>query len=385
MRRIKPHRRRKYRFPWRGGNRFELLLDGNRFFPEMLAAIEDAKESVELEMYLFESGVVATEFINSLCSASQRQVAVRLLLDDFGSLKLMQSDKDRLKASGVEVRHYNPLRWAKFIENMARDHRKLLIVDNRIAFAGGAGITDEFDPPLNPARRWRETMVAIRGQVVADWRSLFDDVWGLENRINEVIPPAETAGTMRGRVTVGNGRLFRDISRVLVRQVNRAQHRVWISTAYFVPSFRLRKSLRKAAGRGVDVRLLLPGPETDHPRVRIAGREFYTPLLKAGVRIFEFQPRVLHSKVMLCDQWVSVGSSNFDRWNLRWNLEANQEIEDDLFNRQARQMFDNDFADSKEITRSDWLNRGWRDRLAEKFWGWVELWVIRLGGGKWKD
>ncbi len=385
MAQIKVKRFHGYRFPWRNGNRVELLIDGHRFFPAMVSAIEAARKNVALEMYLFESGVVASHFIHALCSASRRGVSVRLLLDGFGALALLEEDRKILTAAGVDLRFYNPIRFGKFFRNMARDHRKLLVVDEEIAFVGGAGITDEFDPPLDAGKRWRETMAAIRGPVVQDWQYLFDQVWQ-RKRFRKILLPdknerPDVQGHMLGRVAVGRGRLFRGIVRALIKRINQAQDQVWISTAYFIPSRLLRRALRRAAKRGVDVRLLLPGPETDHPRIRIAGRGLYSPLLKAGVQIFEFQSRVLHSKVMLCDQWTTIGSANFDRWNLRWNLEANQEIEDRHFCDQVVQMFENDYRDCVEITHQAWIQRPWQDRVEERFWGWVELWIIRLGGG----
>jgi cardiolipin synthase len=379
---------RRVRFPWRSGNRIDLLVDGHVFFPAMIRAIDAAEHSVELEMYLFESGVVAGQFIHHLGEASRRGVTVRVLLDGFGALNLIESDREKLRDTGVELRFYNPLRLGKFMRNMPRDHRKLLIADDRIAFVGGAGVTDDFDPPMSPEQRWRETVVSVSGQVVADWKALFNQAWSGHpaSGLPEPGPAGPSApGTMRGRVSVGSGRLFRGAYRILIQRITRARRRIWISTAYFVPSRQLRKVLRSAAGNGLDVRLLLPGPETDHPRVRTAGRRLYAPLLKSGVRIFEFQTRVLHSKAVLCDEWVSIGSSNYDRWNLRWNLEANQEIEDPGFARQVDAMFVQDFDDSLEIERDAWLARPWRQRLAERFWGWLELWITRLGGSNWMD
>ena len=252
---------------------------------------------------------------------------------------------------------------------------------------GGAGITDEFDPPLDPERKWRETMVRIRGPVVRDWVYMFAQAWGdpgsheVEEFLGDYVGNID--GQYRARVTVGRGRLVRNIYQSLLKRVNRSGQTLWISTAYFVPSRRLRRALRRAAIRKVDVRLLLPGPETDHPRVRIAGRRFYTRLLKSGVRIFEFQERVLHSKIVVCDQWVSIGSSNFDNWNLRWNLEANQEVEDPDFCNRTREMLENDFQHCEEISRDAWLQRPWPDRLGEWFWGWVEYWITRIGGKNW--
>ena len=152
--------------------------------------------------------------------------------------------------------------------------------------------------------------------------------------------------------------------------------------AYFVPSWKLRRALRRAARQGADVRLLLPGPETDHPAVRIAGQRYYTSLLKSDIRIFEYQPRVLHSKALICDQWVSIGSSNFDRWNLRWNLEANQAVDDEQFAEEVARMFVDDFADSAEIKLESWRRRPGYRKWRERFWGRVDLWLHRLGRGR---
>jgi len=380
-----PEHRLRSRFPWRSGNQFSLLVDGNEFFPEMLQAIEAAQESILLEMYLFESGTVANLFINKLSDARRRGVAVSVLLDDFGARGLMQNDRQRLTDAGVALRFYNPLRIGKWHQNMARDHRKLLLVDRHLAFVGGAGITDEFDPPLDSEKRWRETMVWIVGPIVSDWETLFREVWrrqgyDLDDRPSAAVGP-RGAGTMQGRVSVARGWIIRGISRSFIRQVRWARSRVWISTAYFIPSRTVLRVIRKAARRGVDVRLLLPGPETDHPKIRIAGRRYYGSLLKAGVRIYEFQTRVLHSKVTLCDHWVAIGSSNYDRWNLRWNLEANQEVDNVLFAQDTAAMFEADFLCSKEILREAWQSRPLQDRISERFWGLVEYWVIRLGGG----
>ena len=375
----------KYLFPWRSGNRFELLVDGRQFFPRMLEAIEKAHRYVLLEIYLFESGAVATRFIDAFVRAASRDVIVKLLLDDFGALGLSPQDRERLVRGGVELLLYNPIRFGKHLRNMLRDHRKLLIVDGEVAFVSGAGITDEFDSPEDPERSWRETAARIRGPVLVDWQELFVRLW---NRyapkpldLPIPAPPAE-ADDMRGRVTVTTALARQDIKRSLYNRVRRAQRRVWLATAYFVPSRKVRRALKRAARRGVDVRLLLPGSYTDHPAIRHAGRRFYTGLLRAGVRIFEYQPRFFHAKTILCDDWVSIGSSNLDRWNLRWNLEANQEVEHAAFGDAAKIMFDEDFRNSIECLYEEWRRRPWHARLREHLWGRVDMWLESLGRRK---
>jgi phosphatidylserine/phosphatidylglycerophosphate/cardiolipin synthase-like enzyme len=395
--------RGRYRFPWREGNRFELLNDGLRFYPRMLEEIGRARHYVLLEIYLFESGAVADRFIDAFVAAAGRGVAVRLLLDDFGARGLKHADRERLESGGVEVLFYNRLRYdfwtksraavqggtvggfAKLFANFARDHRKLLLVDGEVAFVGGAGITDAFDPPAHPQRRWREIMLEIHGPVVGDWQRLFAEVWNRHSASLLVLslplnPPA-TDG-MAGRVTLTRAPRELEIPRALIKRVRAAERRVWIMTAYFVPSWRLRRALRRAARRGVDVRLLLPGPITDHPGVRHAGRRFYARLLAHGVRIYEYQPRFLHAKCALVDDWVSSGSSNLDRWNLRWNLEANQEIDDTRFASGVAAMFEGDFGDALECRYEVWRRRPWTARARERFWGKVDLFLHRLGRGR---
>lgn len=367
--------------PWRAGNRFELLVDGDRFFPRMLAAIERARRYVWAELYLVRSGAVSARFIDALLRACARGVSVRIILDDFGALGLSRADRERLTAGGAELLFFNRLHLARLLRNMFRDHRKLLVVDGTVAFVGGAGLTDDFDPPGDARARWRETMVQIEGPVLTDWQTLFVDVWNHYAQTPVIAPALANVSPrdgMRGRVAVGVGLLSHDITRALISRIERARSRVWISTAYFIPSRRLRRALRRAAQRGVDVRLLAPGEQTDHPAVRHAGRRYFPRLLWHGVRIFEYQPRFLHSKVVLCDDWVSVGSSNFDRWNLHWNLEANQEVLDARFAEAAKSMFERDFANSVEYDYSALAARSPWARTKEALWGTVDLWLERL-------
>jgi cardiolipin synthase len=366
------------RFPWREGNHFRLLVDGGEIFPAMLAAIESAQSQILLEMYLVESGSLSDYFLQAFCAAARRGVAVYLLLDDFGARGLRQADRRLLLSAGVQLSFYNPLRYGELRRNLLRDHRKVLVVDDQQAFVSGLGLTDEFDPQARPKSYWHEVAVHVVGPCVRDWDEAFRRNWQTSAppqaalpqapRLQADLPPAEQAGR------VASGRYFGavEIHRAFVKRVRGAERQVWMMTAYFVPSRRLRRALRQAAGRGVDVRLLLPGPITDHPAIRYAGRRFYTRLLRAGVRIFEYQPRFLHAKVLLCDGWVSLGSSNVDRWNMRWNLEGNQEVEDSDFATEVQMLFEGDFLQSEECRLPVWQKRPWYWRLREWFWGYVD-------------
>lgn len=374
-------------FPWRRGNAFELLVDGHTFFPAMLSAIEHARREVWLELYLVRSGQVASRFIEAMCRAAERGVRVCVVLDAYGASGLNRNDRRSLERSGVQLQFFNPLRLHQLGRFLRRDHRKLLIVDGEVAFVGGAGLTDDFDPQSTGGNAWRDTMVAVRGAVVADWQNAFTRVW--HQATGETLaplpgPPPHDPGSSLGRVVLSAFGARRDVRRALVARLRVSRERVWLATAYFVPSWKIRRLLRKAARRGLDVRLLLPGPRVDHPAVRHAGRRFYDQLLPHGVRIFEYQPRFFHAKTVLCDRWVSIGSSNVDRWNLRWNLEGNQEIDDADFAEAVVSVFNEDFANSVEITHDQWPTRGVIARLLEWFWGRVDRLLdrrLRRSGG----
>ncbi len=368
-------------FSWQKGNSVVLLKDGTSFFPRMLECIEGAKAYILLEMYLFESGKVASQFIEALVKTAGRGAGVYLLIDDFGSFNLSAADRVRLKNGGVTLTSYNPLAYGKWRHNLHRNHRKLLIVDGKVAYTGGTGITDSFGHKEVRQDCWRETMAEIEGPVVADWQRSFEEIWNRWADFPINLPTPQAAphpANMTGRVSISESRYRQEVVRSLIKRIRNAKRHVWIGSAYFIPTWKIRRALRKAAARGIDVRLLLPGPQTDHPAIRQISRRYYQRLLQSGVRIHEYEPRFLHIKVLLCDNWVSVGSSNFDRWSLRWNLEANQEVEDSSFSMEVRRMFMDDFSESIEIVYSDWLLRPWHRRLLESFWYTVIMWTEYL-------
>lgn len=363
-------------FPWRDGNHFSLLADGERFYPRMLEAIDGSADSIVLEMYLLTSGQVARHFIDALRRAAERGVMVYLLLDDFGARGLNNADRLLLQHPHIQLAWHNPLHLGRFRRYLARDHRKLLLIDGQRAFTGGFGICDDFDPPRNPAQRWRDTVVEISGPVVHDWEQLFARTWLRWAALPLLLNAPSTAvrsGPALGCVRASHGLRDSHMTRSLMQATLRAQKRVWIATAYFIPSRRLRRTLRYRARAGLDVRLLLPGPITDHPGIRHASRHYYARMLRHGVRIFEYQPRFMHSKLVLCDDWVSIGSSNYDRWNLRRNLEANQEIEDAGVAAEAQRLLEEDFRYAVEIDYDQWQQRPWHQRLREWAWRRVEL------------
>lgn len=375
-------------FPWRDGNHFELLIDGPEFFPRMLLAIMRAEFQIDLELYLVEAGDCADTVVEALERAALRGVRVRCLFDDYGSLAFNSTLRQRLLDAGVYLRWYNRLRWKRGLRNLYRDHRKLLLVDQRWAVVGGTGVTDEFWTPGEATSEWHEVMVQMQGPVVNDWQLLFDRQWHANNR-RTAWRPAEGFGLPRlpkvpaqgqgmGRVAYADARQHQDILHSLVRAINSGKRRVWLATPYFLPTWSVRRSLRRAAGKGVDVRLLLTGPRTDHPSVRYAGHRYYPRLLRAGVRIYEYQPCFLHLKMVLIDDWVSIGSCNFDHWNLRFNLEANIEALDPPLTAAVQASFERDFALSEVVDLSHWHARPLWRRVKQRLWGWLDRLVVNL-------
>ncbi|SDT92356.1 Phosphatidylserine/phosphatidylglycerophosphate/cardiolipin synthase [Pseudomonas pohangensis] len=375
-------------FAWRSGNQFELLIDGAVFFPRMLQAIDQARSCIDLELYLVSSGACATALLDRLVAAAARGVAVRCLLDDFGCQGLNRADRQRLIRAGVSLRWYNPLSWRHGVRNLYRNHRKLLLVDGCLGYVGGAGATDAFWRPGQAQSDWHEVMVEQRGPLLADWQALFDIQWQATDAAKAWQAPAPASlqqlpalphmGNGWGRVAYASAREHRDILHSLLHSLQGSRQRIWLATPYFLPTWKVRRALRKAASRGLDVRLLLTSRHTDNQPVRYAGQRFYPALLRAGVRIFEFQARFSHLKMVLVDDWVSLGSCNFDHWNLHFNLDANLEAVDAPLSQAVEASFLADFATSAETTLQQWRALPWSERLQQRLWGWLDGLVIRF-------
>ena len=378
------------------GNRAGLLQDGPATYKAMFAAIRAARHHVNFETYIIEDDDVGREFSGLLVAARKRGVKVSVIYDSVGSLNTPKEFFDRLRDNGIRVIEFNPVnplsvRKEWLLNN--RDHRKLLIVDGRIAFLGGINISNVYSSGSAPGGRvqakrksgdaeapWRDTHIQLEGPVVAEFQKLFMQTW--EKQGGEPLADADYFPGLeeRGRDIVravgsASDEAYSRIYVTLVSAINSAERHVHITNAYFVPDKQLLEALQGAARRGVDVKLLLPG-HTDFWAVFHAGRAHYDALLKAGVKIYERQGRLLHSKTASIDGvWSCVGSTNLDWRSFLHNNEIDAVVLGEEFAAQMQAMFDRDLAQSKRIDLKTWKKRPFSDRLKEWSAGWWEYWL----------
>lgn len=366
---------------WREGNRIQLLPGAEHYVPALLDALGEAEESILFEQYLVASGRFASRVISALCDASHRGVQVFVLFDAYGAKGLDKQDRHRLEQAGVVIREFNPPLSFRRGSIFSRDHRKLLLVDSKVAFTGGFCIIDEF------LGEWYDVVARIEGPVVQDWLSLFIGLWQ-----SQATKGAETAPTFEGatysldpwfigssaRVIWGRGYRQQAIRLSLLQQIESAQQTICLCTPYFLPTPSLKRKLAAAAKRGVDVQLLVAGKDHDHPTIFHAGRRHYTFLMNAGVQIYEYSSRFIHAKYAAVDDWVTIGSCNFDHWSLRWNLEANQEVKDVEFADETRRLFAQNIAASEKIDPTEWASRPHYQKLKETMAGTLTAYLTRL-------
>jgi cardiolipin synthase len=346
------------------GNRVTLLRDGKATFAAMLGLIESAQQYVSLEGYIFRSDEVGQQFSDALVAAAARGVKVRLLVDWIGSLGTPSSFFHDMVDGGVDVQIFSRPGFRRWLGLVPRDHRKLLVVDDRAGVTGGIGIGREWKTGVLKKRRapWRDTAVLIEGAAASDMIQAFDRMWrrahGKERRgshrhlarparsthLDPSVDPPALVGIVEGEP----GR-FR-ISRALQIQAVSAERSIWIASAYFMPGASEVEALTGAARDGVDVRILVPS-RYDHPWIRLATRQFYRRLLRNGVRIWEWRGEMMHAKTSVIDsRWTRIGSTDYNPLGIVINFELDAVIEDRVLGAQAEAMFLEDLEQSKEIT-----------------------------------
>ncbi|PWF55763.1 cardiolipin synthase [Massilia glaciei] len=380
--------------PLIAGNKVTLLFDGPRTMREMMAAAAAATSTINLETYIFDQDEVGMQFADVLIERQRHGVTVNILYDAVGTLGTPAAFFERMRAAGITLIAFNPVnpaeRKGKWELNN-RDHRKLMVVDGKVAFTGGINISSTYAnssffrskrrPETTAADKvgWRDTHIKIEGPAVAALQWIFINAWvdqeGGELSEREYFPPLPAAGDKVLRVLATDPTAGYEIYKSFILAMNEAKKSVHITSAYFVPDQQFVDALSNAAKRGVEVKLVLPGV-SDHGLVYHAGRAFYQELLASGVKIHELQVAILHAKTAVIDgTWSTVGSSNIDRRSFLHNYELNVIILDAAFGAEMESAFREDLRGSKEITLEAWQSRPWSMRMKEWAAKLTEYWI----------
>jgi cardiolipin synthase len=347
---------------------FEWLPTGRALLQAKLTAITGAEHEVMMEMYIFKAGEVGDRFRDALAAAARRGVAVRLLIDAFGSNALAAGYFGDLEAAGGMVKWFNRPSLGTW---SFRDHRKLLVVDGRLAFVGGCNIGPEYDGD-GVTTGWRDGGVAVRGPVLECLEREFRAQWLLAEemqwRQREVLKKRRrriSCGAEVDALLVFPGFGDNPLRGAMAQDLRRAR-KVGICSPYFLPSLGLRRQFASPEKRGVDVRILLAG-KTDVPLMQWASRSIYRFFLDRGVEIFEYQPQILHAKVLLLDDVVYIGSSNLDPRSLRINFEIMLRIRDAALAEMAWKQFETDLSHARAWTLPDLMgHRTWWRRIKQQ-------------------
>lgn len=353
----------------RGGNRIQLLVGGAEAFPSMLEAIAQARERVHLESYILAADATGKRFQAALIERAQAGAEVRVLYDSVGSLGMIDDEfVEGLRAGGVDVREFHPIApWRARWGLNQRDHQKLLIVDGKVGFTGGLNVGDDYAPPPQ-GKGWHDLHARVEGPVVNDLAMIFRRGWIRAGgrafgeravRAADELRPGRISTQPVLIATADNWGLKHriDMHAAYRFALHAAQRSIDLANAYFIPDIRLRVELRRAIKRGVSVRVIVPA-ESDVGLVSLASRHLYARLLKAGVRIFEYQSRMMHAKAGVIDQeWATIGSYNLDRRSFVHNLEAGLVVADRNFAAALSQQFERDLTQCREVRLGEWRRR----------------------------
>jgi cardiolipin synthase len=360
--------------PLVGGNAVTELLNGDAIFPAMLESIHAAQRTITFESFIYWSGDIGRQFADAISERARAGVKVRILLDWVGSTKMDEALLEQLKQSGCEVVRYHAPKWYHLTRLNNRTHRKLLVVDGLVGFTGGVGIGDEWKGNAQDPDHWRDTHFKVLGPVVAQMQAVFMVNWikaqAVVEHTEDFFPALEPAGGQFAQMFHSSpDEGSENIRLMYLLSIACARESIVLEQSYFVPDDLINEMLVAAANRGVDIEVVTPGEHTDTPHVRQASRSRWGPLLRAGVKIFEYQPTNLHAKVMVVDGvWSSVGSTNFDNRAFRLNDEANLNVFDRDFAAQMIRTVTNDKRKSLEITLAEWEARPWTEKALDRFW-----------------
>ncbi len=354
------------------GNHAEVLTNGPCFYEAELSAIKHAEKSINLEAYIFHRGDISRRFVQALAERARAGIEVRLTLDYIGSFSTTRSYLNELTEAGGHFHWYHSLRPALLLQLNNRTHRELLVVDGKVAFIGGAGIADWWFRDGVKGNRWRDMMIRVEGPSVAALQAVFAQNWlRVSGEIltgQEYFEFPESGDGIPALVVGSTPAAGATQARILFQLlIACARKCVYISSPYFLPDRSARRAIIRAAReRNVEVKILTPGDNNDQRLTRASSRELYGSLLKHGIRIYEYEPSMNHTKALMVDDcWVIVGSTNFDYRSFVINDEVNLALLDPRTTRRIADDFERDLTDSKEITYQDWRSKS-RFRIADR-------------------
>ncbi|GAB3752805.1 phospholipase D-like domain-containing protein [Lysobacter olei] len=355
------------------GNRVVDLENGEQIFPAMLDAIRSARRTITFETYIYWSGEVGKQFADALSERARAGVKVHVVVDWVGSIKMEGDLLTQMERSGVEVKHYRPLKWYNLGRLNNRTHRKLLVVDGKVGFTGGVGIADQWSGHAQDPDHWRDLHFRLEGPAVAQFQAAFNDNWikttGEVLNGDAYFPALTQAGDMDAHLFIASPAGGSESMHLMyLMAIAAAVESIDLQAAYFVPDELIMKALIAARHRGVRIRVLLPGKHIDSATVRLASKAHWGELLLAGVEIHEYQPTMMHNKLLIVDRnMVSVGSTNFDVRSFRLNDEASLNVYDPGFAERMTEVFEQDLKPSVRYTYERWQQRPWKEKFAERF------------------
>lgn len=357
--------------------RLEVLTNGDQFYEAELKAIAAAQKTICMEAYIFQKGKIADRFRDALTERARAGIEVKLLLDGVGSASTKESYFEEFKKAGGDLAWYHGLKWHNIPDYNNRSHRELIVLDGKVGFIGGAGVADHWYTGHNKNPRWRDTMVRVEGDAAVNLQSTFAENWleacgelisGPEYFPIHCLESDAAVLEIASTPSAGGATRARTLFQLLVAS---AQKTIFINTPYFLPDASMSDELVKARERGVDVRVVVPGRKADHMLTRSASRRSYGKLLKAGVRIFEYQPAMIHAKILMLDGlWAVVGSTNMDHRSFGINDEVNLAVRERGFCARLERDFARDMAESREMSYEQWKHRPLLERAPEIL-GWV--------------
>jgi cardiolipin synthase A/B len=358
-----------------GGNTVRALQNGDEIFPALLAAVHDARQTISFETYIYWSGEIGSALAEALAERARAGVAVHVHVDWVGSQRMEAKLLELMEAAGVEVHRYRPLHWYSLGRINNRTHRKLLVVDGRIAFTGGVGVADLWTGHAQDPQHWRDIHFRLEGPAAAQFQAAFNDNWikstGQVLNGEDYFPALEATGNVPAQLFMSSPAGGSESMQLMyLMTIAAARQSLDLQSAYFVPDSLALAALLEARQRNVRIRVIVPGEHTDSDAVRAASRASWGELLEAGVEIYEYQPTMMHNKLLVADQLlVSCGSTNFDPRSFSLNDEASLNLYDPKFADDMTRVFEADLEHTRRYTLKEWQERPLRERLHE--------WVVR--------